>query len=95
MLITVCLLLALLPLATLAQTIRYVKAGGTGSGSSWANASGDQVWVGAGTYKPTTGTERTTPQMKRGVAIYGGFAGSEATLNARPAITFQILLPQY
>lgn len=47
-----------------AQTTRYVSATGSGSGSSWANASndlqlmitqsaaGDQVWVMAGTYKP-------------------------------------------
>jgi gliding motility-associated-like protein len=49
----------------IAQTIRYVKAGATGNGASWANASGDlqaminasaandQVWVAAGTYYPT------------------------------------------
>ena len=50
-----------------AQTIRYVKQGGAGSGdgSSWANASADlqsqidvsgveQIWVAAGVYKPTT-----------------------------------------
>jgi hypothetical protein len=86
----------------MAQNIRsYVQAGGSGTGSSWADASGDlqamvnasasgdQVWVAAGTYKPTTGTARTISfQMKEGVAIYGGFAGSEATLSARPAITF-------
>jgi hypothetical protein len=50
------------------QTKRYVKtvATGTGSGSSWANASGnlqamidasannDEVWVAKGTYRPTT-----------------------------------------
>ena len=47
-----------------AQTFRYVKAGGTGNGSSWANASGDlqlminnsaagdEIWVAEGTYKP-------------------------------------------
>lgn len=46
------------------QTIRYVKPGTTGSGTSWANATGDlqaminasvagdQIWVAAGTYKP-------------------------------------------
>lgn len=48
-----------------AQTIRYVKEGGTGNGSSWSNASGDlqaiinasasgdEVWVAKGTYKST------------------------------------------
>jgi gliding motility-associated-like protein len=62
--IPIALLFALLSFVTTAQTIRYVKAGGTGNGSSWANASGDlqvminasaandEVWVAAGTYKP-------------------------------------------
>lgn len=47
-----------------AQSIRYVKQGGSGDGSSWSNASGDlqeminasnakdQVWVAKGIYKP-------------------------------------------
>ncbi|GAB3696006.1 hypothetical protein GCM10027592_18490 [Spirosoma flavus] len=71
-----------------AVSIRYVRAGGSGDGSSWANASGDlqaminvqgvqQVWVAAGTYKPTTGTDRSISfSMKNGVSIYGGFAGT-------------------
>ena len=84
-----------------AQSIRYVKpaATGAGNGSSWANASGnlqamintsaatDQVWVAAGTYKPTTTTDRTISfSMKTGVVIYGGFAGSETSLSQRPAV---------
>jgi predicted outer membrane repeat protein len=84
-----------------AQTIRYVKPrhSGDGSGSSWANASGnlqvminasaanDQVWVAAGTYKPTSGNNRTISfTMKEGVSIYGGFTGSETSLSQRPAI---------
>ncbi|MBB3842243.1 hypothetical protein FHS57_006274 [Runella defluvii] len=70
-----------------AQTIRYVKEGGTGDGSSWANASGDlqaminasadgeQVWVAAGTYKPTTATANVgiTFALKNGVKLLGGF----------------------
>jgi gliding motility-associated-like protein len=48
----------------MAQTIRYVKAGATGTGTSWADASGDlqaiindsvegiEIWVAAGTYIP-------------------------------------------
>ena len=63
-----------------------------GSGSSWATAkkslqaalgiavSGSQIWVAAGTYKPTTGTDRGISfSMISGVEIYGGFAGTEAS----------------
>ncbi|MBX2893174.1 MAG: hypothetical protein KF734_19845 [Saprospiraceae bacterium] len=69
-----------------AQTIRYVKPSGSGDGTSWANASGDlqamidasasgdEVWVAAGVYKPTTGADRTISfSLKSGVAVYGGF----------------------
>ena len=79
-------------------TIRYVRwnANGANNGTSWTDAykdlqsalaaavSGDQIWVGAGTYKPTTGTDRTvTFQLKSGVAIYGGFAGTETLHSQR------------
>ncbi len=79
-------------------TIRYVKptASGSGDGSSWANASanlqaminassaGDQVWVAAGTYKPTTTTNRSISfSLKNGVAVYGGFNGTETLLSQR------------
>lgn len=79
-------------LQTQAQTIRYVKATTTGTGSSWVDASGnlqdminasaigDQVWVAAGTYQPATGESFI---MKEGVKIYGGFAGTESLLNLR------------
>lgn len=69
---------------------RYVRAGADGGGTSWANAtgdlqaaltaasSGDQIWVSAGTYKPSLRTNAADPrsvtfQLKNGVAIYGGF----------------------
>jgi hypothetical protein len=82
-------------------TIRYVKpaAAGTGNGSSWANASndiaamitasasGDQIWIAAGTYIPAA-----TLSMKNGVAIYGGFAGTETALNQRNYITNTVIL---
>lgn len=93
------LLLFLLLLAggtAAAQTIRYVTPTGTGDGTSWANASGNlqatingssgntQIWVAAGTYKPTTGADRTISfVMKNEVAIYGGFAGTETLLSDR------------
>ena len=84
------------------QPIRYVKpvATGIGDGSSWDNASGDlqsqinangvqQVWIAAGTYKPgpAGNTDRTISfVLKDGVAVYGGFAGTEQNLTDRPAV---------
>ena len=85
------LALAILAPAARAATL-YVKADATGanSGTSWTNAYkdlqkaltaaawGDEIWVAAGTYKPTTGTDRTISfAMTAGVGIYGGFAGTE------------------
>ncbi|RIV21221.1 hypothetical protein DYU11_17520 [Fibrisoma montanum] len=79
-------------------------ASGTGDGSSWSNASadlqaiinasnaGDQVWVAAGTYKPggNANTDRTISfSMKNGVALYGGFEGTETALSERPASVTQ------
>lgn len=74
-----------------AQTIRYVKQGGAGNGSSWADASGDfqaminasvandEVWVAAGDYQTNPGTPFS---MKEGVKIYGGFPNT-----GNPAMT--------
>ncbi|HRJ14910.1 MAG TPA: putative metal-binding motif-containing protein, partial [Saprospiraceae bacterium] len=76
----------------------YVNAASTvsGHGSSWSCAlkdlqealalagNGDEIWVAAGTYKPTTGTNRNISfVMKNGVAIYGGFNGTETQLSQR------------
>jgi hypothetical protein len=48
---------------------------------------GDQIWVKAGTYKPTTGTDRTVSFIpKNGVAIYGGFAGNETAEEQRDPV---------
>lgn len=80
--------------------IRYVSVTGSGllDGSSWTNAypgsslqtainnsnSGDEVWVAAGTYYPTAGTDRMISfSMKNGVIIYGSFAGTETSLSQR------------
>jgi len=75
--------------------VLYVRQGATGSGngSSWANAftdlapalavanAGTQVWVAGGTYRPTAGTDPTKSlTIPAGVAVYGGFAGTEAAL---------------
>lgn len=86
-----------------AGRIRYVKPGGTGDGTSWKNASGDlqkmidelatvnapgEVWVAAGTYRPTTqiieGVQYAASfRMRDGINVYGGFAGSETSKAGR------------
>jgi hypothetical protein len=69
---------------------RYVKyhSGGTHDGTSWASAfdkvqdaidvasSGDEIWVASGTY-----VENLT--LTGGVAMYGGFAGTESARSQR------------
>ncbi|MFN8471225.1 MAG: choice-of-anchor Q domain-containing protein [Anaerolineae bacterium] len=81
--------------ATPTATIIYVIPGGAGGGTSWADgkdlaaalsgaASGSELWVEAGAYKPTSGTDRTaTFALKDGVAVYGGFAGTETSRDQR------------
>lgn len=77
-----------------AGTVVYVNLDATGAenGSSWADAfttiqagvdaasSGDEVWVARGTY---TATANPGVTMKADVALYGGFAGTETTREAR------------
>ncbi|MGB3637584.1 MAG: DUF4347 domain-containing protein, partial [Rivularia sp. (in: cyanobacteria)] len=74
----------------------YVNSNATGdnNGSLWANAytdlqsalaaanSGDQIWVAKGIYKPGA-TSDASFELKDNVAIYGGFAGTEANLSDR------------
>ncbi len=105
--LVIVLVLAVTPLQVAhAAGMRYAKpaASGTGDCLSWINActlqtaltgaaSGDEIWVAAGTYKPTAGTDRTvTFQLKNGVALYGGFAGTETARTQRnPAVNVTIL----
>lgn len=78
----------------------YVKNGGTGNGTSWnlaygnlqtallnANA-GDEIWVKQGTYTPSTSQNiNDSFVFKDGVKIYGGFNGTEISLNSRADTT--------
>lgn len=76
-----------------AQTTIYVNqnvSGGLQNGDSWANAYsdlqaalataqyGDEIWVAAGTYYPTTTLEREISfHLRNGVRLLGGFNGTE------------------
>jgi len=85
------LILNLITTFAFAQTIRYVKPGGTGNGTSWANASGNiqnmidasnagaQVWIAGESYPLSA-----TIEIKNGVNVYGGFFGNETSISARP-----------
>jgi len=60
--------------------------------------SGDEIWVAEGTYKPDQGGAQTPNhriaafQLLSGVAIYGGFAGGETTLDERDWQTNETIL---
>jgi len=97
MIIALATFTILASLGTARAAIRYVKAGATGSGTSWTNASGnlqpaisnsaanDEVWVASGTYKPGT-TSGASFTLKNTVRVRGGFfgtPGSEGDPNAR------------
>jgi hypothetical protein len=90
------------------QTILLAIPGGQTSGlcESWVNAcelsyalasavSGQEIWAAAGTYKPTTvdpDPRKATFQLIDGVALYGGFAGTEtARAQRNPAARVTIL----
>lgn len=76
--------------------VLYVKAGAHGNGLSWSDAfgdlqqalkvakAGDQIWVAAGKYLPTTTSDRNISfNILDGVELYGGFAGHESDVDAR------------
>jgi sugar lactone lactonase YvrE len=94
------LLIVLLALAALpsyrasAATIVYVKPGGTGGGTSWADAadlqavlnttiSGIEIWVAKGTYTPAITNQAASFHLRSDVAIYGGFSGTESQRSQR------------
>lgn len=92
------LFLALFVFMSSQAQITYVKQDATGSnnGSSWSNAYTDlsvalgtvtagEIWVAAGTYKPGSGVLDTFARFDIGydISLYGGFAGSETSLEER------------
>jgi hypothetical protein len=102
--LTASLLLCFAATTAAFATVRCVKPVPSGSGC-WATAftdlqpalaasnSGDEIWVATGTYKPTSTTDRTISiAMKDGVAIYGGFNGTETTRSQRDPVANPVML---
>jgi predicted outer membrane repeat protein len=85
----------------------FVQADALGSngGLTWQDAyadlqdalavavAGDQIWVASGTYTPGGPGDRTASfELKSGVEIYGGFVGTEVSINERdPVMNLTIL----
>lgn len=93
------------PRPVYAASVLYAVPGGTGDCHSWGTAcslqqalssavSGDQIWVKKGTHTPgASGSARTvTFTLKNGVALYGGFAGTEGSLGDRNWTANQTIL---
>jgi hypothetical protein len=95
-----CILITLLFNTHAHAVIWYVTESGAGAmdGTNWANAypgtslqtainasgTGDEIWVACGTYRTTSGADRSISfSMKNGVAIYGSFIGTETNLGQR------------
>ncbi|MEQ8768745.1 MAG: thrombospondin type 3 repeat-containing protein [Planctomycetota bacterium] len=81
------------------------EATGANDGTSWLDAFtdlqsalaaaqyGDQIWVAIGTYRPTSDGNRSVSfQLRRGVAVYGGFLGTELQLEERDWVINETIL---
>jgi hypothetical protein len=89
--------------------IHYVNHAATGldNGTSWQNAfkspidalkiatEGDEIWIAKGEYNAYRGAQQNNFRLKSGVALYGGFAGTETTLNQRDFSKNQTILKSY
>jgi len=92
--------------ASAAQPI-YVDANATGknNGTSWDDAytdlqsalasdtSGEEIWVAEGTYKPTSGSDRSVSfELDSGEKVYGGFDGTETSREQRDWVANETIL---
>ena len=89
-----------------AQVFVNKDALGINDGSSWENAynnlhlaldkvsTGEQVWIASGTYLPGKmgDPKNTTFHLKKGIHLYGGFAGVESKLSERDPFKYPTIL---
>jgi hypothetical protein len=100
----VSILLSLAATTAAFANVLCVKPAPSGSGC-WATAytdlqaalaaanATDEIWVASGTYKPTATTDRTISfPMKNGVAVYGGFNGTETMRSQRNPVANVVVL---
>lgn len=86
----------ILAISQVEAKVIFVTVGGAGNGTSWATAmgglhralemaqAGDQIWVSKGTYRTADNNDRSRSfVLKAGVALYGGFAGFETSIDQR------------
>jgi gliding motility-associated-like protein len=82
-----------------------IESTGNANGESWADAfpdlqqalalaeAGDTIWIAEGVYLPATNDDRTASFIiPGGVAIYGGFNGTETTLEERDWASYPVML---
>jgi hypothetical protein len=86
--------------------IWFVTPNGSGSGQSWQTPSslqnalypyhasaGNEIWAAEGTYKPTTGSDRTISfNLPSSISVHGGFAGTETDFADRNYSTHKTIL---
>ncbi|MBL9147845.1 MAG: right-handed parallel beta-helix repeat-containing protein [Phycisphaerae bacterium] len=99
MLLAACLAAtAVSPSFAAVKYVNVSLATGANDGTSWENAyrgpqalkaamdaavTGDEVWVAKGTYTASPSTRNVSHVLKLGVAVYGGFAGTETAIAQR------------
>ncbi len=84
-------------------TVHFVDAdaAGNNNGTSWAHAfqrldaailaanPGDTLWIAEGSYRPTQSDDRSVSfRIQKPLALYGGFQGTEASLQERDPASF-------